>query len=224
MGDHRSLRSAASRQPHVQLLVGVAVRPGLSSWTVRVTGRAHIRPDRAYLIVANHTSMADIVLMFCLFRQFKWVSKDSVFRYPVLGWNMQMCRYIPLVRGDKESIAAMMQTCASWLRNGISIVMFPEGTRSADGRLKPFKHGAFTLACETQSDVVPVAIHGGHRLIPKHGTTFAAHAELWVEILPPIAVNADTQMAQLTDQSRAHIRTALQKDPNEPEHIEAAGA
>ena len=102
------------------------VYPG---WTVRVTGRSHIRPDRAYVIVANHTSMADIVLMFCLFRQFKWVSKASVFNYPILGWNMRMCRYIPLVRGDKESIQRMMSVCEQWLNDGISIVMFPEGTR-----------------------------------------------------------------------------------------------
>ncbi len=197
------------------------VYPG---WTVRVTGRDHIRPDHAYVIVANHTSMADIVLMFCLFRQFKWVSKAAVFNYPILGWNMRMCRYIPLVRGDKDSINHMMQTCVRWLENGMSIVMFPEGTRSKDGWLKPFKHGAFTMALQTSRDVIPVAIHGGHRLIPKHGKTFATSADLWVEILPPLAVDGTADVETLSERARETIRVALAADPGEPEHRPAAHA
>ncbi|MEL7368079.1 MAG: lysophospholipid acyltransferase family protein [Myxococcota bacterium] len=191
------------------------VYPG---WTVRVTGQSNILPRRAYVMVANHTSMADIVLLFCLFRQFKWVSKASVFSYPIFGWNMRMCRYVPLVRGEKGSIETMMQTCADWLRHQMPIMMFPEGTRSKDGRLKPFKRGAFALAHETQSDIVPIAIHGGHRLIPKHQTTFATHADLWVEVLPPIAVEAGMTVEALSEASREAIRQALAADPDEPEH------
>ncbi len=197
-----------------------SVYPG---WTVRVTGREFIQRDRAYVIIANHTSMADIVLLFCLFRQFKWVSKSSVFNYPILGWNMRICKYIPLVRGDKDSIAQMMKTCEDWLNNRMSIVMFPEGTRSKTGRLKDFKHGAFTLAHNTSCDIIPVAIHGGHRLIPKHGSTFATRAELWVEILPPILLKAQT-VEELADVSRETIRRALAADPSEPEHTEAIAA
>src|SRR5262245_31805712 len=77
--------------------VYVWIFPG---WRVRVLNRRHIEGDKAYVIVANHTSVADIVLCFLLFRQFKWVSKRSVFDTPFLGWNMWMCRYVPLVRGQ----------------------------------------------------------------------------------------------------------------------------
>ena len=195
------------------------VYPG---WKVRVTGRQNIRHDRAYVIIANHTSVADIVLLFCIFRQFKWVSKEAVFNYPILGWNMRMCRYIPLVRGDKESIDRMLQTCERWLRAGMSVVMFPEGTRSATGLLKPFKHGAFTMARNTACEVIPIAVHGGYSLIPKHGKTFATKASLWVEILAPIPAEAGGSVEGLSDVCRNAIRDALAVDPNEPEHEASA--
>lgn len=191
------------------------VYPG---WRLRVTGRSNIRSDQAYVIIANHTSMADIVLMFCLFRQFKWVSKASVFNYPILGWNMRMCRYIPLVRGDKASISKMLDTCEQWLRKGMSIVMFPEGTRSATGLLKPFKHGAFTMARNTGCDIIPVAIHGGHAVIPKHGRVLATKADLWVEILPAISVKSAETVDALAELCRETIRRALAADEREPEH------
>ena len=158
----------------------------MPGWKFRVTGRKNIRSRTPYVIVANHTSIADIVLCFGLFKQFKWISKKEVFSYPLLGWNMRLCKYIPLIRGDRQSISAMWQACYAWLDRGISILMFPEGTRSQDGRLRSFKHGAFTMALESGVDIVPVAIHGGHSLIPKHGSQFAPRADLWVEVLEPM--------------------------------------
>src|SRR5262245_47904084 len=110
-------------------------------WDVTVLHRERIAKGEKYVLVANHTSIADIVLCFCLFRQFKWVSKEQVFKTPILGWNMRMCRYIPLVRGNPKSIATMMDSCRAWLTRGVSIMMFPEGTRSQDGSVKVFKHG-----------------------------------------------------------------------------------
>jgi 1-acyl-sn-glycerol-3-phosphate acyltransferase len=156
-------------------------------WRLRVHGRRLIRPGTPYVIVANHTSSADVVLCFALFKQFKWVSKDSMFRVPFIGWNMRLCRYVPLVRGSAESIAAMWRDCRAWLARGISIMMFPEGTRSPDGRLREFKHGAFTLALEAGVPVVPVAIHGGHLVMPKDRKSFAPTADLDVEILEPVS-------------------------------------
>jgi 1-acyl-sn-glycerol-3-phosphate acyltransferase len=181
-------------------------------WRVRVTGREKIAPKRPYVLVANHTSIADIVLLFCLFKQFKWVSKTTVFLYPFLGWNMWLSAYVPLKRGDKASIAKMMERCKTWLRRGISVLMFPEGTRSPDGTLKPFKHGAFTMALETGVDVVPIAIHGGHALIPKHGTTFAARADLWVEVLDPIATSAFSDAETYADAVRATLAETLDRE------------
>lgn len=181
-------------------------------WDVSVMHRQRIQPNQPYLMVANHTSIADIVLCFGLFRQFKWVSKQAMFNTPVLGWNMRMSRYIPLVRGDKSSIDHMLNTCRFWLRRGISIMMFPEGTRSEDGNLRPFKHGAFTLAQELNIPVVPIAIHGGHALIPKHGKSFAAKARLVVEVLDPVEPGSFASPQAFAEATRTAIALALNSE------------
>ncbi|WP_394826178.1 lysophospholipid acyltransferase family protein [Pendulispora albinea] len=178
-------------------------------WKVRTIHRDRIAPNQAYVMAANHTSIADIVLLFTLFRQFKWVSKRENFNLPILGWNMWLSKYIPLVRGDATSTRIMLERCRKFLREGMSIMMFPEGTRSRDGRVKPFKHGAFTLAHETGVPVVPIAIHGGHALIPKHGTTFAATAELTVEVLEPIPSTQFDDPVELGNAVRRRIVEAL---------------
>lgn len=185
----------------------VLANPG---WRVVVTGREKILPGHAHVIVANHTSVADIVLCYALFRQFKWVSKSSVFLLPFVGWNMYLCRYVSLVRGNSESVRRMMDSCRRWLRDGISIMMFPEGTRSPDGQLLRFKLGSFQLALETSAPVVPVAIHGGHALIPKHGKTLAARADLKVEVLDPIPPDGFAGSEAYAEAVRSRIHDALQ--------------
>ncbi len=178
-------------------------------WRVRVMGRQHIRPGVPYVIVANHTSLADIVLCFLLFRQFKWVSKASVFRVPLIGWNMRLCRYIPLVRGRKTSIAKMMEQARYWLSRGISVVLFPEGTRSADGRLGTFKHGAFTLAKEADVAVVPVTIHGGALVMAKHNKGFVTGMSLLVEVSEPMHPRDHADLEDFVEAVRNRIAASL---------------
>src|SRR5213594_635414 len=99
------------------------------AWRVRVEGRERIRPDAAYVMVANHQSLLDILVLFRLFVHFKWVSKIENIRVPFIGWNMALNRYIKLRRGDKSSAQQMMRACKRALADGNSIMMFPEGTR-----------------------------------------------------------------------------------------------
>src|SRR5438874_1504062 len=113
------------------------------AWRVEVYGREKIRPDAAYVIVANHQSLLDILVLFRLFVHFKWVSKIENFHVPFIGWNMSLNRYIKLRRGSRESVGAMMEACERTLAEGSSVMIFPEGTRSPDGRLQRFKPGAF---------------------------------------------------------------------------------
>lgn len=194
-------------------------------WRVRTIHRDRIRHGQAYVLTANHTSIADIVLCFTLFRQFKWVSKTTNFKLPLIGWNMHLSRYIPLVRGDVASARAMAEKAKGFLARGISIMMFPEGTRSKDGRLLPFKHGAFTMAKEAGVPVVPIAIHGGHLLIPKHGKTMAPRADLVIEILEPVAPDAYPDASAFANAVRARIQQALvARSPSSPEAIAEAGA
>src|SRR3989442_14622670 len=119
------------------------------AWRVEVHGREKIRRDAAYVIVANHQSLLDILVLFRLFVHFKWVSKIENFRVPFIGWNMSLNRYIKLRRGSRESVRQMMEECERTLAHGSSAMMFPEGTRSPDGRLQPLNAGALSLAPQT---------------------------------------------------------------------------
>src|SRR5439155_1280932 len=139
------------------------------AWRVRVEGRERIRPDAAYVMVANHQSLLDILVLFRLFVHFKWVSKIENFRVPFIGWNMSLNRYIKLRRGSRDSIARALHACERALAQGNSIMMFPEGTRSPDGRLRAFKPGAFTLAQRTGAPILPIVIEGTASALPKRG-------------------------------------------------------
>ncbi|MEP6993054.1 MAG: lysophospholipid acyltransferase family protein [Acidobacteriota bacterium] len=129
-------------------------------------------PARAHLFVANHRSMADVFLLCLLPWEMKFLSKESVFRIPLLGWLMRTAGDIPIARGDKDSARDALEQMRLRLREGSSVVVFPEGTRSADGSLAPFREGAFRLAIELGVDIVPLAIHGTETALPKHSLVF----------------------------------------------------
>ncbi len=155
-------------------------------WRLRVEGRERLPWKGAAVLVANHESLGDILALFGLYRPFKWVSKASVFRAPFLGWNMRLNRYVPLVRGDKESIAKMMKLCSDWLARGVPVLLFPEGTRSPDGEVKAFKDGAFRLAMDAKCPVIPIALTGTARTLPKHGLVLRESADCRVKVLEPV--------------------------------------
>jgi len=131
-------------------------------WTVTVGHRERIRDGETYVLVANHQSLIDILVLFRLYKHFKWVSKESIFRVPFIGWNMTLNRYIAIRRGDRGDARRMMAACGDALESGSSIMIFPEGTRSPDGELREFRHGAFTLACRVPQDDGAVPGGRGH--------------------------------------------------------------
>lgn len=156
------------------------------AWPVRIEGREHIRSGMTYMLVANHQSFLDILVLFRLAVHFKWVSKIEMFRIPCIGWNMTLNRYVRLKRGDKQSVAEMMQACEGLLAEGSSIMMFPEGTRSIDGRLKAFKPGAFALALRARVPIVPIIIEGTADALPKSGFVLRGYHPIRVRVLEPI--------------------------------------
>ncbi len=177
------------------------------AWRVHIEGREKIRPGRAYVMVANHQSLLDILVLFRLFRHFKWVSKVENFRVPAIGWNMSLNRYIKLRRGDRESIERMMRACEHTIAEGNSVMMFPEGTRSVDGRLKAFKHGAFTLAQRTQSPLLPIVVSGTANALPKRGFVLQGRHRILVRILDEIP--ADTFRDKPVDTLMAEVRERI---------------
>jgi len=155
-------------------------------WRVRIEGREKIAPDTAYVMVANHQSLLDILVLFRLFVHYKWVSKIENFRIPCVGWNMSLNRYIKLRRGDRTSVEQMMAACERTVAEGSSIMMFPEGTRSVDGRLKAFKLGAFTIAQRMRAPILPILVEGTAAALPKRGFVLQGRHAIRIRVLDAI--------------------------------------
>ena len=164
----------------------------LPLWSAHFQGKSRIDPGQTYIYCVNHQSLGDILIMFGLFRHYKWVSKRDVFRVPFIGWNMSMNDYVSVVRGEKASVEIMMKDCRRHLTTGSSIMMFPESTRSTDGQIKQFKLGAFLLARELNLPIAPIVIEGTRDALPKHGFLLERRATLpiHVRILEPIPADA----------------------------------
>lgn len=181
-------------------------------WRLRIEGRDKLPWRGPAVLVANHESLGDILVLFGLYRPFKWVSKAAVFRAPLLGWNMVYNGYVPLVRGDKQSIITMHRHCMAWLERGVPILMFPEGTRSPDGEIKPFKDGAFRLAIEAGCPLYPIALAGTADTLPKHGLLVKLRANCRVRVLDPIdPAQFGADVAALRDHTRALIIAEKQR-------------
>lgn len=183
----------------------------LPLWSARFQGKSRIDPGQTYIYCVNHQSLGDILIMFGLFRHYKWVSKRIIFRVPFIGWNMSMNGYVSLVRGDKTSIAVMMKDCGRHLTMGSSIMMFPESTRSTNGQIKQFKLGAFLLAKEFNLPIAPIVIEGTRYALPKHGLLLEQRARLpiHVRILEPIPADAASSAESLRDLVRDRMVEGL---------------
>jgi len=177
------------------------------AWRVRLEGREKIRRQATYVIVSNHQSQLDILVAFRLFFPFKWVSKAEVFRLPFIGWNMVLNRYIKLKRGDRESIRQMIAACERALTGGSSVFFFPEGTRSENGLLKPFKPGAFALAGKLKLPLLPVVINGTRRALPKGSLNYYGQQQIRLTVLDEISPErfADLPAEDLAAQVRSLI-------------------
>jgi 1-acyl-sn-glycerol-3-phosphate acyltransferase len=142
-------------------------------WSAEVLRADRIPSGKPFVVVANHQGMGDIMMAFCLDLHFKWISKAINFYVPCMGWFMFHAGYIPLVRGRKSSIEKCMARSRHYLEQGVSVLFFPEGTRSKDGEIGAFKAGAFRLALEAGCDILPLAISGTANALPKNSWKFS---------------------------------------------------
>ncbi len=153
-------------------------------WHLEVRGPRPANPRNPYVVVANHESFADIILLSLLPWEMKWLSKASIMRIPVFGWIMWAVRDVPVHRGRTTSARDAMAACRTRLDGRVSVMIFPEGTRSPRAEMLPFKDGAFRLAIEAGVPILPLALFGTRQAVAKHdwriGPTHAV-----VEILEP---------------------------------------
>jgi 1-acyl-sn-glycerol-3-phosphate acyltransferase len=176
------------------------------AWPVTVTGREKLSSEPA-VMVANHLSFLDILVLFRLFSHFKWVSKVENFRVPFIGWNMHLNQYIALRRGDRTSVVQMMRACERTLSAGNSIMMFPEGTRSPSGRMRRFKPGAFELAIKSGRPIQPIVIQGTHDALPKRGFVLQGRHPISITVLDP--VTSDAYAGKSVEDITAHVRNLI---------------
>ncbi len=155
-------------------------------WKVKVEGREKIDKKEVYIMVSNHQSGADILVLFKLHRHFKWVAKRELFNIPFIGWNMWLNGYIPIQRSRGRSKLQMMDLAADSIREGNSMILFPEGTRSPDGKLQPYKTGAFRLGLKTRTPILPVVLKETHRAIKKGGLLIQKNDRIRLIVLDPI--------------------------------------
>jgi len=158
-------------------------------------------------VVSNHESNADPFLISFLPWEMKWLGKASLFRIPVAGWMMWMAGDVPVRRGESDSAKEAMAACARWLARGMPVMLFPEGTRSRDGQLLPFKDGAFRLAIETGAEILPLAVSETGTALPKHSWKFG-RAEGRVTVGTPIST-AGLTLADV-EQLKARVRAEIE--------------
>jgi 1-acyl-sn-glycerol-3-phosphate acyltransferase len=134
----------------------------------RVEGLENI-PPRTCLFAANHTSNADPpAIVGAIPRRIAILAKKSLFAIPIVGTAFRLAQFVPIDRANPEQAAASIERAAERMRNGVSLLIYPEGTRSPDGRLLRFRRGAFVLAIKAGVPVVPVACSGAHRVLAKN--------------------------------------------------------
>lgn len=181
----------------------------LGGWKLRVEGMENL-PSGGAVLVANHQSAADIPMLLSAFpRPVRFIAKRELGEIPLLGKAMASAGNLFIDRDDPRDVVRMLREAGARLRDGLLVVVFPEGTRSGDGSIGEFRPGAFHLARKSGAPIVPVYIDGGCRAIPK-GSLRVSPAALLVRVLPPFSPGegAGGSKERIADAVRARIVAA----------------
>jgi 1-acyl-sn-glycerol-3-phosphate acyltransferase len=175
-------------------------------WRFRYSGTMPKDPRRPFVVVSNHESFTDILLISHLPWEMKWLSKAELFRIPIMGWEMWLAGDIPVKRGFGPSAIEAMERCRKALDNRVSVMIFPEGTRSKTSELLPFKDGAFRLAIEAGVPILPLAVSGTGTALRKHDWRFG-RSDAEVRVLEPV----ETTGLSLSDipELKARVRRTI---------------
>jgi len=184
----------------------------LGGVNVEVQGRENIPSEKAAIYVSNHQSNADIPAIYAsLPIPFSWLAKQELFRVPLFGLAMKRAGCIPIDRTNRRAMMRTINAAGQQITSGTSVIIFPEGTRSPDGELQPFKKGALLIAAKAQVPVVPIAIRGSYQILPKHRWRMTP-GSITVNILPPLPTEnlKSSDIEILTTEVRNRIAASLQ--------------
>ncbi len=216
-----SLFDPSGNLPHLVARLWGKIQLAAAGTEVEIQGLSHIDPRRSYILVANHQSNFDIfAFVGYLPIQFRWIAKAELFRLPFMGWAMSRTGYIPLERESPKKAYRSMLQAAEKIKNGVSVLIFPEGTRSLDGNLQPFKKGLFLIALKSQAAILPITICGTGKIMSK-GEWRIHPGKVRIIIDPPMET-AGLSAAEEGELS-ARVRNILLKNLNQPCGAESSG-
>jgi 1-acyl-sn-glycerol-3-phosphate acyltransferase len=189
---------------------------------VRVKGQENVNARVPRVYMTNHQSAIDIfALLAYLPVDFKFIMKQELMKIPLFGLTMRRAKHIGIVREDPRRAIQSMNEAIKRIKNGVSVLIFPEGTRSLDGELQPFKKGGFNLALRSGCDILPVAIRDSYRIILK-GTLRINKGSFDMQIGKPISIEGYSRknLTQLMDRVGEAIRNLMDRDGSDTKGME----
>lgn len=180
---------------------------------VTVRGQGNLNPKGSYIYMCNHQSVFDIPVLLAHLRvQFRWLAKHELFQIPLFGTAMARAGYISINRTDRRSAFESLNRAARIIRNGVSVLIFPEGTRSKDGKIRLFKKGGFVMAVDSGVPIVPVTLHGTWEIMAKDKRILRS-GNVVLEIHRPIETSSYSRKTKddLMNAVREVICTAVEK-------------
>lgn len=180
---------------------------------IKVEGRENIKKNESYVFVSNHQGAFDIFLIYgYLNKNFKWLMKYQLFRIPFVGTTCKASHHIPVDKRSPRKIKETYDKAREFLKDGMSVVLFPEGARSFTGHMGSFKRGGFLLADELQLPIVPITINGSFDVMPRTSDMhFVIHHPLSLTIHEPIYPTSQgpENVKRLMEESYEKIQSAL---------------
>ena len=182
-------------------------------WSLKILNRDRFDDNRAHIVICNHQSLLDIVVVNSLFKHYKWTSKVENFKLPFVGWVLALNRSIRVYRGSHDAYVKFAAKALEALNSNSSIVVFPEGTRSRTGRMGTFKVGAFMLAHEAKVPLLPVVIKGTAAATPRNGWIMQGKHKMSIKVLDPVPYSDYKDMSVKETSSMIYniIQTELTK-------------
>lgn len=196
----------------VAVIWGKSIMACIPVWRLRVTGHENIQKGKNYVIIANHQSMLDILaalasLPFSL--HFKFMAKKELFSIPFMGWHMGAAGYIAIDRASPQSGRMALDHARGWLEKKVSVLFFPEGTRSLDGAMKRTKAGAFKTAQDTGAEILPLIIDGTGEALPKKSFMVKKVTHINVAIGKPVKIGKNENLEEASEKIWADMKKRL---------------
>lgn len=191
--------------------LGLAITKINPNWTIILENYDHIDHRKPYIMVSNHLSNADIPVISNLPWEMKWIAKKELFEMPVMGWLLKFAGDISVDRSSKSKRAAIFKRCKYYLDRNVSLIFFPEGTRSKSGKLSNFAIGAFDLAIKEKIPILPIVLDGTQKCLPKKSWIFDQNVSVKLKVLEPVATDHydKDQNFELMDKVRLMIAEQL---------------